>query len=74
MSECYVIERFVGTVAQQSVCVKVLYARNRTKVLYARNKTGTPFTDVLKSTPRIRFPGFSNCMQDCLVVSCPCRC
>jgi len=33
MSECYVIERFVGTVAQWSVCVKALCARNRTEHL-----------------------------------------
>ena len=34
MSECHVIERFVGTVAQRSVCVKAMCTRNRTVHLY----------------------------------------
>jgi len=34
MSECYIIERFVETVAQWFVCVKALCARNRTEHLF----------------------------------------
>ena len=33
-SECYVIERFVGTVVQRFVCVKALCAGNRTEHLW----------------------------------------
>jgi len=33
MSECYVIERFVRTVAQQFVCMKALCVTNRTEHL-----------------------------------------